>query len=80
VISARRVALMGLGAPVDARMIAVNGLWPEAATQPEQPVFGGRYLIPVPLDLREGFRRRLLAEDELMLLMAAAIVGSGLIH
>jgi hypothetical protein len=73
-LSQRAIAVQGLG--FSTRLVAVQGLWPIAA--PQQVFGGGRF--PVPPDLLAGFRRRLLAEDELMLMMASAILGAGILH
>ena len=39
---------------------------------------GGRRIVSP--DLREGFRRRLISEDELLLLMAGQILAAGLLN
>jgi hypothetical protein len=75
-LSPRAIAVQGLG--FGQRLVSVHGLWPVAET-PQQPVFGGGR-FPVPPDLLAGFRRRLLAEDELLLMMASAILGAGILH
>lgn len=53
--------------------------------QPEPPprvIGGGRPLrrIPIPPQLTDQYRRRLIDEDELLVLMAAQIAASGLLH
>jgi len=80
----------GAGATPAAEQGAVRGMlapWmggagavPGQVEPPTPPILGGGGRYPVPPDLRAGFRRRLLAEDELMLLMAAQIAGAGLLH
>lgn len=42
-ISARRVALLGIGFPLSAIMLAVLGLWPEEEDEAAEPIiiFGG---------------------------------------
>jgi hypothetical protein len=75
-LSPRAIAAQGIG--FSPRLVAVQGLWP-AAEPPQPPVFGGGR-FPVPPDLLAGFRRRLLAEDELMLMMASALLGAGVLQ
>ena len=75
-LSPRAIAVQGLG--FGPRLVSVHGLWP-VAEPPQPPVFGGGR-FPVPPDLLAGFRRRLLAEDELMLMMASAILSADILH
>lgn len=42
--------------------------------------FGVRRRIPVPPQVVDELRQQLIDEDELMILMAAQIAGSGLLH
>ena len=54
------------------------------STSPETPIpvapSGRPYRFPVPADLAALQRQRLIEEDELLLLMAAQIAASGLLH
>ena len=75
ILSAYAIAVQGIG--FSPCVTAVQGFWPVAEVT-TQVGGGGRF--PVPPDLLAGFRRRLLAEDELMLMMASAILGAGILH
>jgi len=87
-ISARRAALLGLDAALSAIMIAVLGLWPEAAEAPSVPLAGepqGSLAAIAPRHRVRRWRRlfdvpnpaellaALEAEDEELLLEAGAL-------
>lgn len=59
------------------------GRLPTVPPTPITPVpTGGRpwYRFPVPVDLLDRHRARLIEEDEVLLLMAAQIAAGGLLH
>jgi hypothetical protein len=57
------------------------GVATEVEPSPPSPgVIGPPYRFHVPGDLSERYRRKLIEEDELLLLMAAQIVAAGLLH
>jgi hypothetical protein len=82
VISARRAALLGLGAPLSVIMAAVLGLWPEEDQAPPVAAGGGVSARPSPRPLARPrpawrpsvpMRRRQPEEDEEALLLCGAL-------
>lgn len=72
----RTIAVQGFGAGT--LLVSVHGLLPIATPTPPPVSGGGRGDYRIPPDLRGALRRRVIQEDDLLLLLAACVDGNSI--
>jgi hypothetical protein len=86
-ISARRIALLGIGFPLSPVMLAVLGLWPDVPVKKKPlPVDGGGSSGPIrdrkparPVAAEDGEEARIAGQNSMILALVMAAVTEELI-